>query len=102
MAGSSVAEVLLDQGWMKQGPYLPRGSDSKDELLVSPGVQERRVYGPEKPSRKLCDSSEEELDYDRKKSKKVKAASSKKHKSKDKSKEKKKKRKEERRSKYLT
>lgn len=84
------------------GPYLPRGSDSKDKLLVSPGVQERRVYGPEKPSRKLCDSSEEKLDYDRKKSKKVKAASSKKHKSKDKSKEKKKKRKEERRSKYLT
>ncbi|XP_021814487.1 transcription initiation factor TFIID subunit 3 isoform X2 [Prunus avium] len=84
------------------GPYLPRGSDSKDELLVSPVVQERRVYGPEKPSRKLCDSSEGELDYDRKKSKKVKAGSSKKHKSKDKSKEKKKKRKEERRSKYLT
>ena len=80
------------------GPYLPR-SDS-DERLAGSSIQERRVYGPEKPSRKLCDSSEEELDK-RKRSKKVPSGSSKKHKSKDKSKErKKKKRKEEKRSKY--
>ncbi|PRQ22154.1 hypothetical protein RchiOBHm_Chr6g0247131 [Rosa chinensis] len=80
------------------GPYLPR-SDS-EEQIAGPSLQERRVYGPEKPSQKLCDSSEEELP-NRKRSKKVSSGSSKKHRSKDKSKErKKKKRKEEKRSKY--
>lgn len=80
------------------GPYLPRSHS--EEQLAGPSVRERRVYGPEKPSQKSCDSSEEELD-NRKRSKKVSSGSSKKHKSKDKSKErKKKKRKEEKRSKY--
>lgn len=83
------------------GPYLPRCSYSEEQFIAGPSVQERRVYGPEKPSQKFYDSSEEELDYDRKKSKKVPSGSSKKHKSKDKSKErKKKKRKEEKISKY--
>ncbi|XP_050367168.1 uncharacterized protein LOC126785498 [Argentina anserina] len=79
------------------GPYLPRSNT--EEQLTHPGVQERRVYGPEKPSRKLCDSSDDELD-NRKRSKRVPSGCSKKHKSKDKSKERKKKRKEEKRSKY--
>ncbi|XP_068320072.1 uncharacterized protein [Pyrus communis] len=77
------------------GPYLPRSSDSKEALPQSPSVQERRVYGPERPSHKLCYSSEEELDNERKKYKMVKPGSSNKHKSKEKSKEKKKKRKDE-------
>lgn len=73
------------------GPYLPRCSYSEEQFIAGPSVQERRVYGPEKPSQKFYDSSEEVLDYDRKKSKKVPSGSSKKHKSKDKSKERKKK-----------
>ncbi|XP_004289722.1 PREDICTED: uncharacterized protein LOC101314326 [Fragaria vesca subsp. vesca] len=80
------------------GPYLPRSHS--EEQVAGPSLLERRVYGPKKPSKKLCDSSEEELD-NRKRSKKVSSGSSKKHKSKDKSKERKKrKRKEEKRSKY--
>ncbi|KAB2602694.1 cylicin-2-like [Pyrus ussuriensis x Pyrus communis] len=84
----------------EKGPYLPHSSDSKEEQLQSPGVQERRAYGPERPSHNLCYPSEEEHDDERKKSKKVKSGSPNKHKSKEKSKEKK--RKDEKRNKYHT
>ncbi|CAN6688029.1 unnamed protein product [Malus baccata var. baccata] len=82
------------------GPYLPRSSDSNEELLQRPSVQEHRAYGPERPSHNLCYPSEEENDDERKKSKKVKSGSPNKHKSKEKSNEKK--RKDEKRNKYLT
>ncbi|XP_048430975.1 uncharacterized protein LOC103938250 isoform X1 [Pyrus x bretschneideri] len=84
----------------EKGPYLPRSSDSQEEQLQRPSIQERRAYGPERPSHNLCYPSEEEHDDERKKSKKVKSGSPNKHKSKEKSKEKK--RKDENTNKYHT
>ncbi|EEF40253.1 splicing regulatory glutamine/lysine-rich protein 1 [Ricinus communis] len=89
------------------GPYLPRSPESKEKLSSSLDRREHRtVLGPEKPSPlNSYESSEEELDKDRrKKAKKVQSRSSdkhsKKHRMKERSRDKKKKNRKEKRSKH--
>ena len=85
------------------GPYLPPSPESRENLSCSLEIREHRVVlGPEKPSLlNSYESSEEDLDRDRrKKAKKVHSRSSdkhsEKHRSKEKSRDKKKNRKDKR------